>query len=58
MNKEQASQIIEELNNDKIFQLRNQLNIEFPTREEFHSMYNKVKNLPEFFQLAKNRVQE
>lgn len=40
---------------DPIGDLRRALNQEIPTREEFHKFYNKLKNLPMFFEIAKKR---
>lgn len=49
-------EIIEKIeDNDPIGDLRRSLNQELPSREQFHQFYNKVKNLPEFFEIAKNR---
>ena len=42
---------------DPIGDLRRALNQEIPTQKEFHRWYNQLKNLPEFFQLAKNRTE-
>ena len=43
---------------DPIGDLRRALNQEIPTQQEFHKWYNQVKNLPEFFQLAKKRTEQ
>lgn len=43
---------------DPIGDLRRALNEELPTREEFHKFYNKLKNLPMFFEIAKNRYEQ
>lgn len=40
---------------DPIGDLRRALNQEIPTREGFHKFYNKLKNLPMFFEIAKTR---
>ncbi len=40
---------------DHIGDLRRALNQELPNREEFHKLYTKLKNLPMFFEIAKNR---
>jgi len=43
---------------DPIGDLRRALNQEIPTQKEFHKWYNQVKNLPEFFELAKKRTEQ
>ena len=43
---------------DPIGDLRRSLNQEMITRDNFHRFYNQLKNLPEFFELAKKRVKE
>ena len=43
---------------DPIGDLRRSLNREMITRDNFHRFYNQLKNLPEFFEIAKNRVKE
>jgi len=43
---------------DPIGDLRRALNQEIPTREEFHKFYNKLKNLPMLFEIAKNRQEQ
>ena len=43
---------------DPIGDLRISLNQEMITRDNFHRFYNQLKNLPEFFELAKKRVKE
>lgn len=40
---------------DPIGDLRISLNQEMITRDNFHRFYNQLKNLPEFFEIAKNR---
>lgn len=40
---------------DPIGDLRRSLNQPLPEREQFHKWYNQVKNLPEFFKIAKER---
>ena len=40
---------------DPIGDLRISLNQEMITRDYFHRFYNQLKNLPEFFELAKKR---
>jgi len=40
---------------DPVGDLRRALNQELPLREDFHRFYNKLKNLPMFFEIAKNR---
>lgn len=40
---------------DPIGDLRRSLNQEMITRDNFHRFYNQLKNLPEFFEIAKNR---
>lgn len=40
---------------DPIGDLRRALNQEFPERDKFHQFYNKLKNLPMFFEIAKKR---
>ena len=40
---------------DPIGDLRISLNQEMITRDNFHRFYNQLKNLPEFFELAKKR---
>jgi hypothetical protein len=41
---------------DPIGDLRRALNQELPEREKFHRFYNQLKNLPEFFEIAKKRT--
>jgi hypothetical protein len=43
---------------DPIGDLRRSLNQELPERDKFHKFYNQLKNLPEFFEIAKKRVKE
>jgi predicted RNA-binding protein associated with RNAse of E/G family len=43
---------------EPISDLRSALNREMITRDNFHKFYNKLKNLPEFFEFAKKRVKE
>lgn len=43
---------------DPIGDLRRALNQEFPSREEFHKMTSKLKNLPMFFEIAKKRTEQ
>lgn len=43
---------------DPISDLRRSLNREVITREDFHRFYNQLKNLPEFYEIAKNREQQ
>ena len=43
---------------DPIGDLRSALNREMITRDNFHRFYNQLKNLPEFFEIAKKRVKE
>lgn len=40
---------------EQVGDLRRALNQELPNREEFHKLYTKLKNLPMFFEIAKNR---
>jgi hypothetical protein len=40
---------------DPIGDLRISLNQEMITRDNFHRFYNQLKNLPEFFEIAKKR---
>lgn len=40
---------------DPIGDLRRALNQEMPERAAFHKFYTKLKNLPMFFEIAKNR---
>ena len=40
---------------DPIGDLRRSLNEEIISRDNFHRFYNQLKNLPEFFKIAKNR---
>lgn len=40
---------------DPIGDLRRALNQEMPDRVAFHKFYTKLKNLPMFFEIAKNR---
>jgi hypothetical protein len=40
---------------DPIGDLRRSLNQELPERDKFHKFYNQLKNLPEFFEIAKKR---
>lgn len=44
--------------NDVIGDLRRSLNTEMPTRDQFHKWYNQLKNLPEFFEIAKQRTEQ
>ena len=41
---------------DPIGDLRRSLNVELPKRDKFHKWYSQLKNLPEFFEIAKNRI--
>ena len=41
---------------DPIGDLRRSLNQEMITRDNFHRFYNQLKNLPEFFEIAKKRT--
>ena len=41
---------------DPIGDLRRSLNQELPERDKFHRFYNQLKNLPEFFEIAKKRT--
>jgi|GEM_PF-3920502 hypothetical protein len=41
---------------DPIGDLRRSLNVELPKRDKFHKWYMQLKNLPEFFEIAKNRI--
>lgn len=43
---------------DPIGDLRRSLNQEIITRDNFHKFYNQLKNLPEFFKIAKKRVEQ
>ena len=43
---------------DPIGDLRRALNQEMPERAEFHKFYTKLKNLPMFFEIAKNRQEQ
>lgn len=43
---------------DPIGDLRRALNQEMPSRDEFHKMNAKLKNLPMFFDLAKKRCEQ
>jgi hypothetical protein len=43
---------------DPISDLRRSLNREVITRDDFHRFYNQLKNLPEFYEIAKNREQQ
>jgi predicted RNA-binding protein associated with RNAse of E/G family len=43
---------------ESISDLRSALNREMITRDNFHRFYNQLKNLPEFFEIAKKRVKE
>lgn len=56
MRTEEREQIIKEETSDPISSLRNQLNSEIISRENFHKFYTQLKNLPEFFHLAKQRT--
>jgi hypothetical protein len=40
---------------DPIGDLRRSLNHGMPERDKFHKFYNQLKNLPEFFEIAKKR---
>ena len=40
---------------DPIGDLRRSLNQELPERDKVHKFYNQLKNLPEFFEIAKKR---
>lgn len=40
---------------DHIGDLRRGLNAELPQRDKFHKWYMQLKNLPEFFEIAKKR---
>jgi hypothetical protein len=54
------TEIIEETEDndltDPIGDLRRALNQELPERDKFHRFYNQLKNLPEFFEIAKKRT--
>lgn len=54
-----STEIVEKIEDndliDPIGDLRRALNQEMPDREQFHRFYNKLKNLPMFFEIAKNR---
>jgi hypothetical protein len=43
---------------DPIGDLRRALNTELPTQSQFHKWYNQLKNLPEFFEIAKKRTEQ
>jgi hypothetical protein len=43
---------------DPIGDLRRSLNQEMITRDNFHRFYNQLKNLPEFFEIAKKRCNQ
>lgn len=43
---------------DPIGDLRRALNQELPTQQQFHKWYHQLKNLPEFFEIAKKRTEE
>jgi predicted RNA-binding protein associated with RNAse of E/G family len=43
---------------DPIGDLRSALNREMITRDNFHRFYNQLKNLPEFFEIAKKRCNQ
>ena len=43
---------------DPIGDLRRSLNQEIITRDNFHRFYNQLKNLPEFFEIAKKRCNQ
>ena len=43
---------------DPIGDLRISLNQEMITRDNFHRFYNQLKNLPEFFEIAKKRCNQ
>lgn len=43
---------------DPIGDLRRALNQEIPSRKDFHKWYMQLKNLPEFFEIAKNRIEQ
>ena len=43
---------------DPIGDLRRSLNQELPTKEQFYKWYNQLKNLPEFFEIAKKRCEQ
>ncbi|CAB4141751.1 hypothetical protein UFOVP424_35 [uncultured Caudovirales phage] len=43
---------------DPIGDLRRALNTELPTQKEFHKLYNQLKNIPEFFEMAKKRTEQ
>ena len=43
---------------DPIGDLRRALNQELPTQKQFHKWYHQLKNLPEFFEIAKKRTEE
>jgi hypothetical protein len=56
MKKKEIELIIEEEKKDPIGRLRNELNSEIISREKFHRFYSQLKNLPEFFSIAKQRT--
>jgi hypothetical protein len=43
---------------DPIGDLRRSLNQEIISRDNFHKFYNQLRNLPEFFEIAKKRIKE
>jgi len=43
---------------DPIGDLRRSLNHGMPERDKFHKFYNQLKNLPEFFEIAKKRTEQ
>ena len=43
---------------DPIGDLRRSLNQEMIERDNFHRFYNQLKNLPEFFEIAKKRCNQ
>lgn len=43
---------------DPIGDLRRSLNQEMIERDDFHKFYNQLKNLPEFFEIAKKRCNQ
>lgn len=57
-----STEIIEKIEDndfiDPIGDLRRALNQEMPDRVAFHNFYTKLKNLPMFFEIAKNRQEQ
>ena len=56
------TEIVEKIEDNDLIEpisdLRSALNREMITRDNFHRFYNQLKNLPEFFEIAKKRVKE